>query len=179
MGNKPPMRVTLSNEIDSFDYVIRINKMNYLGHSGNRIEGLYLEANNNFKYECNGGDNKKSLKSAQKILMRPFWYEKFDSWNDFITQEQYLGIELIDEKKTIESTGFDRLTSSILLIGHLLESHWFEEYNIFITCLDVENRALLIDNHPIWNWHKGGGIFEQRFLIEKLRSKLIYRISDE
>jgi len=31
VGNKPPIRETLANEIDLFDYVMRINRMNYLG----------------------------------------------------------------------------------------------------------------------------------------------------
>jgi hypothetical protein len=65
------------------------------------------------------------------------------------------------------------------LLGYLLNSHWSEEYDIYITCLDVENRALLIDNFPIWNWHKGAGLYEQRFLLDKLKNKQIFRLEDE
>ena len=179
VGNKPPMRETLSNEIDSFDYVMRINRMNYLGHTGNRIDGLCLEANHLFKHEFKGGENKKSIKNAGQILMRPFWYGHFSNWEEYLTEEQYKNIELIEDRFAINETGFERLTTSILLLGYLLNSHWSEEYDIYITCLDVENRALLIDNFPIWNWHKGAGLYEQRFLMDKLKNKQIFRLEDE
>lgn len=179
VGNKPPMRETLANEIDSFDYVMRINRMNYLGHTGNRIDGLYLEANHEFNNEFKGGDNKKSIKNANKILMRPFWYDHFSNWQEYLTYEQYSNIELIEDRFAINETGFERLTTSILLLGYLLNSHWRDEYDIYITCLDVENRALLIDNFPIWKGHKGAGLYEQRFLMNKLKKKQIFRLADE
>ena len=179
VGNKPPMRETLSNEIDSFDYVMRINRMNYLGHAGNRIDGLYLEANHEFNHEFKGGENKKSIKNAGQILMRPFWYGHFSNWEEYLTEEHYKNIGLIEDRSAIAETGFERLTTSILLLGYLLNSHWSEEYDIYITCLDVENRALLIDNFPIWKGHKGAGLYEQRFLIDKLKNKQIFRLEDE
>ena len=77
VGNKPPMRETLANEIDSFDYVMRINRMNYVGHTGNRIDGLCLEANDAFKYEFKGGENKKSIKNVGRAEIL-FFYNKGD-----------------------------------------------------------------------------------------------------
>ena len=95
-----------------------------------------------------------------------------------MTEEQYKNIELIEDRFAIAETGFERLTTSILLLGYLLNSHWKDEYDIYISCLDVENRALLIDNFPIWNWHKGAGLYEQRFLMDKLKNKQIFRLED-
>ena len=40
VGNKPPYRMGLHTLIDSFDYVLRINRMNNLGATGKRIDGL-------------------------------------------------------------------------------------------------------------------------------------------
>ncbi|RQO73764.1 hypothetical protein DBR40_13220 [Pedobacter sp. KBW01] len=179
VGNKPPMREPLGNEIDSFDYVMRINRMNYLGHSGNRIDGLFLEANTEFTKIFKGGDNKKSIKSAGQILMRNCWYEMFSEWREYISERQYNGIEIINERNAISETGFERLTSPVLLLGHLLNSGWAEQYNIWITCLDIENRAIMIDNHSIWQWHKGAGLFEERYLKNKLKSGQIFRLKDE
>jgi hypothetical protein len=179
VGNKPPMRDGLGKEIDSFDYVIRINRMNYLGYAGNRIDGLCLEANDHFKYLCKGGENKKYIKKAGQVFIRPKWYEKFLNWNDYLTREQFKNIIVFEDQFAIKETSFERLTTSILFIGYLLNSHWKDEYDIYITCLDIEKRSRLIDNHPNWEYHKGAGLYEQEFLMSKINSKQIFRLEDE
>lgn len=179
VGNKPPMRDGIGKEIDSFDYVMRINRMNYLGYAGNRIDGLCLEANDHFKYLCKGGENKEHIKKAGQVFIRPKWYDNFLNWNDYITKEQFNNIIVFDDKFAINETGFERLTTSILFIGYLLNSHWKDEYDIYITCLDIEKRARLIDNYPNWDYHKGAGLYEQKFLMSKIKSKEIFRLEDE
>ena len=49
VGNKPIYRTGLHTIVDSFDYVLRISRMNNLGNTGYRIDGIYLEANNVLK----------------------------------------------------------------------------------------------------------------------------------
>jgi hypothetical protein len=149
VGNKPPIRETLANEIDSFDYVMRINRMNYLGHTGNRIDGLCLEANHEFKHEFKGGENKKSIKNAGQILMRPFWHSNFSNWDEYLTVEQYKNIELIEDRFAIAETGFERLTTSILLLGCLLNSHWSDEYDIYKSCLTPVVLVVFFKNKPL------------------------------
>lgn len=40
VGNKPPYRIGLHTLIDSFDYVLRIGRMNNLGVAGRKINGI-------------------------------------------------------------------------------------------------------------------------------------------
>ncbi|MDO6434789.1 hypothetical protein Q4E93_29525 [Flavitalea sp. BT771] len=179
VGNKPPRRAGLSEQIDSFDFVMRVNRMNYLERSGYRINGLFLEANTTFKDQYAGGANKSKIRTAGKILMREQWYSRFQTWSQYLTPIQYSEIELIDESFAIRETGFKRLTSSILLLGHLLNSEWSKKYRIYITCLDIEKRAEIMNKDPTWAWHLGAGPVEQEYLLKHLRLHNLIRIDDE
>jgi uncharacterized protein VirK/YbjX len=179
VGNKLPEKEGLNNIIDSFDYVLRVSRMNYLGLTGYKINGIYLEANNIFKYIFKGGDNKEEIRRAKNIFMHEHWYEKFTEWNLFLTKEQYQNIEIINHHASINAIQFERPTSPLLILSHLLNSTWKNEYNIHLTCLDIEGRAELIDNNPFWNYHKGGGKNEENYLIELIEKKIITRIPDE
>ncbi|GET47027.1 hypothetical protein [Capnocytophaga felis] len=180
VGNKPPTRKNLSEEIASFDYVMRVNRMNYLKETAiNRLDGLFLEANIIFKQFFKGGEYKNEIKKMKHILMHKDWYKKFDEWEEYLTKEQYVNIELIKPEYCFKDVGFERPTSSVRLLSHLLnEEKWKDEYDIYITCLDVEKRAFLIDNHPNWSYHKGGGIYEQQYLLQLLKEGQIKRVFD-
>lgn len=180
VGNKPPKRKNLAQIIDSFDFVVRINRMNYLGKAGNKTDGIFYEANWQFNNIYKGGEHKDQLKEIGKIFMRERWHESFFSeWHRYISREQYEHIEVINEYHAVEATKFERLTTSILMLGHLVNEDWKEKYDIHITCLDVENRAYLIDNDPNWDYHKGAGVPEQEYLMELLKQKKISRLHDD
>ncbi|EIW93893.1 Uncharacterised protein [Capnocytophaga ochracea] len=181
VGNKRPLRENISVEIDSFDYVMRVNRMNYLGKTAkNRLDGLFLEANTVFKEFYKGGEYKREIKQMKNILMHKDWYEKFEEWSEYLTKKQYLNIEIINQEYTLKDIGFNRPTSAVRLLAYLLnEEKWKDEYEVTITCLDVEQRAFLIDNHPNWSYHKGGGVFEQIYLTKLLKCGKIKRLYDE
>jgi hypothetical protein len=179
VGNKPPRKSGLAEEIDAFDYVVRVNRMNYLGAAGNSIDGLFLEANMQFKYKYYGGTNRQRIKEAGKIFMRTLWYERFADWSQYLAPAQYNNIEIIDESFAVNETGFRRLTSSILLIGYLLNSTWSDNYQIYMTCLDVENRVETMNNDNIWNWHMGAGKVEQEYLLKQIKLSNLIRLNDE
>lgn len=179
VGNKLAYKTGLNTEIDSFDYVLRISRMNNLGVTGNRIDGIYLEANNIFKYVFKGGENKDEIKKAKNIFMHQHWYENFQEWESYITKEQYKSIEIINHKVAIQDIGFERPTSAVLMLAYLLNSSWKDRFHIHITCLDVENRAKLIDNNPLWSYHNGAGVFEENYLKTKINDGLITQIKDE
>lgn len=62
--------------------------MNYLQQTVvNRLDGLFLEANEVFKYVCEGGEHKEKIKLVGDILMHKDWYEKFDEWSEYLTKE--------------------------------------------------------------------------------------------
>lgn len=179
MGNKPPYRMGLHTLIDSFDYVLRINRMNNLGATGKRIDGLYLEANHLFKYILHAGENRNEIKRAANIFMNPYWYEHFREWDAFLTKRQYESVEIINNEEATKVIGFERPTSAVLMLAYLLNSRWKEYYDIHITCLDVEGRAELIDHNPYWNWHKGAGVYEENYLKRLIDHGIIKRVRDE
>ena len=178
VGNKPPGKKSLAKKIDAFDFVVRINRMNYLGPAGNKIDGAFYEANWQMNNIYKGGEHKDEIKRVNKIFMRRHWYNAFDTWRQYLSLEQYNEIEIINESFANEATKFEKPTNAINILAHLLNSDWKEKFEIWITCLDVEHRAYLIDNDPIWDFHKGGGIPEQEYLEEQLKRKNIFRLHD-
>lgn len=179
VGNKPTYRSGLHAIVDSFDYVLRISRMNNLGDTGNRINGIYLEANNVFKHILKGGENKDEIKRARHIFMNSYWYDSFQEWEDYLTVEQYRSVEIINYKAAIEAIGFERPTSAVLMLAYLLNSSWKDEYQIHVTGLDIENRAGLIDNNSLWSYHDGAGVFEENYLKTMIANGTITRIKDE
>ena len=179
VGNKPPYRIGLHTLVDSFDYVLRISRMNNLSTTGKKIDGLYLEANDTFKYIFKGGENKNKIKCVQNIFMQKLWYDRFVEWERYLTQQQYCNIEIINCETVSKIIGFERPTSAVLMLAYLLNSRWKEYYDIHITCLDVEGRAELIDHNPYWNWHKGAGVYEENYLKKLIDHGIITRVRDE
>lgn len=180
VGNKPPVKRSLAKKIDSFDYVIRVNRMNYLGPAGLKIDGLFFEPSWQWNVAYQGGPHRDKVKTASQIFMREKYYDSFDEASfEYITRKQYEHIELVNESFAIEATKFERLTSSIKLLGHLLNSDWKERYTIYITCLDIESRAYLIDHDPIWRNHQGAGYPEQEYLKQQLKLKNIHHLAED
>lgn len=179
VGNKPAYRTGLRTIVDSFDYVLRISRMNNLGAAGNRIDGIYLEANDVFKYVFKGGENKNAIKRARNIFMHRYWYEHFQEWETYLTKQQYDSVEIINHEAAIKDIGFERPTSAVLMLAYLLNSSWKDKFHIHITCLDVENRTELIDNNPLWNYHNGTGRIEEDYLKKLIQNGAITRIEDE
>ncbi len=179
VGNKPPKRIGLRKIIDSFDYVLRISRMNYLYLTGNKIDGIYLEANAVFKKIFNGGNHKDKIKNAKNIFMHEYCYDNFKEWKSYLTDRQHNSVEIISHLPAIQAIDYDKPTSPILILVHLLNSEWKDLYDIYITCLDVENRDTLIDNNTFWAFHKGGGVYEKEYLIKLIKDGTIQRIEDE
>lgn len=179
VGNKPPYRTGLDVIVDSFDYVLRISRMNNFGLTGKRTDGVFIEANHQYKYIFEGGEHKSEIRNANNIFMRQYWYEQFNEWKSYMTCHQYETIELIKEEECIADIGFERPTSAVLMLAHLLNSSWKEKYNIYFTCLDVENRSKLIDNNPLWIYHDGAGKFEESYLKKIIDDGVVTRIKDQ
>jgi len=178
VGNKPPKKKSLSRKIDAFDFVVRVNRMNYLGKAGNRIDGAFYEINWQMNHIYKGGEHKTELKGISKFFMRSHWYHSFTNWAEYISETQYKNIEIINESYANEGTLVENTTSAIKVLAHLLNTKWNDEYNIWITCLDVEHRAWLLENNPIWEYHIGAGKAEQDYLQKLLKEKKIIRLYD-
>ncbi len=111
--------------------------------------------------------------------MHQYWYGQFKEWELYLTKQQYDSVEIINHEAAIRDIGFERPTSAVLILAYLLNSQWKDYYDIHITCLDVESRAELIDNNPLWSYHNGAGIFEENYLKNLINHGIITRIKDE
>lgn len=179
VGNKIPYKNNLAGMVDSFDYVIRISRMNNFGKTGHKTDGLYIEANHQYKYVFEGGEYKNEIRNVNSIFMRKYWHDKFNEWPSYMTRQQYDTIELINEDKAVKDIGFERPTSAMLMLSHLINSSWIDNYKIYFTCMDVENRSKLINNNPLWAYHNGGGEFEEFYLKSLIDDGVITRIKDQ
>lgn len=169
VGNMP----VSSSEVDSFDYVIRLNHMSNYKETGTKTSGIYLEANSHFKATEDPPSFKDKAKGAISIFMKPYWLENFSEWAQYLTPKQYFGVELIDEEILCQIIGHPRPTSGVLILAHLLNSQWINEYDIYIIGFELKNRVRMIDKDPYWAWHHGAGEAESAYLNNCIKSGLI------
>lgn len=159
--------------VDTFDYVIRINRMTNYGNTGYRTDGLYLEANNVFKNIYTGEMLKKLIDEETHIFMNPKWYRQFYEWRSYLTPRQYMLAELIDYDSICSDIGVHNPTSGVSLLVHLLNSSWRQEYDIYIVGFELEDRLGMIDNNVYWAWHYGAGEAELTYLNKCIESGIL------
>ena len=164
-------------EADSFDYVMRINRMTNYGRTGLKTNALFLEANEVFKCICTGEMLKEKINEETHILMNPYWYGQFREWNDYLTPRQYAYTELIDYPLIQEIVGCEHPTSGVTVLAHLLSSCWSEQYDIYITGFEVEDRVKMIDEDPYCMFHHGAGEAERKYLENATSTGRIYLAS--
>lgn len=160
VGNKD----TLCPAVDTFDYVIRVNRMTNYGNTGYRTDALYLEANNTFKATYTGDKLRERITKDTHILMNPYWHRRFEEWPTYLSAQQYALTELIDYELIGRTVGCSNPTSGVALLVHLLSTEWSENYDIHIVGFELQNRANMIDNEPYWAWHHGAGEAESVYL---------------
>lgn len=169
VGNKPisyPL-------VDTFDYVIRINRMTNYGDTGYRTDGLYLEANDVFKSIYTGKMLKERISEDTHIFMHPDWHKKFEEWPDFLSVQQYALTELVDYATICTLINCSNPTSGVTLLAHLLSTDWVEEYDIHIVGFELQNRVEMIDKDPYWSWHHGAGVAELSYLNRCIESGVL------
>ena len=179
VGNKVPNK-DIASIVDTYDYVLRINRMNNLGITGFKINGIYLEANNHFKNIMKGGENKEHIKQAKNVFMNQNWYNRFTEWEEYLTKEQYKNVEIVNDDFAVKDIGFFNVTSSMRLLAHLLNTdEWYNNFDITVTCLDIENRAEFILKNNEFTWHHTAAKAEQDYLLQLLENNKIQRLYDE
>lgn len=165
VGNKPFER-DLSAVVDGYDFVVRVNRMNNFGLSGRKIDGYYLGLYTDFVQKYQGGEHRREIRRARQIFCQPRILKKKPLIFDFINHEQYHGIETTDWAGCQRDTGIRVPTSTMLVLHHLLTTHWAEEYEISLTGVDIEGRGQMFREQAEWNTtrHRDSGIEEERWL---------------
>lgn len=177
IGNKPNIK-NISDIVDSYDYVLRVNRMQNYGLSGYRIDGLYICIWHQYLDLLTSEQHEITLK-AKRIYTEPRNVPYFKMhWQQICTEEQYRNHGLF----RFLNIGFDRIipnrlpnqcpTSTFKLLDYLLTTpEWMDNYNITITGIDVEGRSDLLNNCKEWNetTHKTVGEAEANFVLNNIK----------
>ena len=165
VGNKPFTR-DMSEVIDHFDFVVRVNRMNNYGLSGTKIDGYHLGMFNDFMNVYHGGEHVQEIRRATQIFAPERVIADRKHIFDYISQEQYDGIECVDWVHAHKDMGIFSPTSTVLMLWHLLNTHWAGSYDIYLTGMDIEGRGEMFMTNPEWSTtsHRLYGDAEEQYI---------------
>lgn len=184
--------------INSFDVIMRINKMDNLIETGKRVDWWWFDycifigkhinfiARNylanvtkvmtNWTSICLFGLNDESNKEEDKKLeLLRFFFRKLliellqelpDNCN-IIKNKNYSNCSICERNKywNIDIKNKTIPTTFVIALSHLIDEY-SDEYDIYITCTDLEGRDELYKTNPIWSnsWHCNVGQYEEDYL---------------
>lgn len=170
--------------IQNCDYVCRINRMhNYGITTGTKIDGLYIGGWNDYVNNYKGGQHVDVTKTAKNIFVDKRAWPNFENkCLDFITQEQKNNITICPFIEQKEHIGNPYPCSVILMIDYFATTKpWCDEYEIWVTGIDIENRKDILSNG--WQWKTAGHITgaeaEEQYLKKMLDDGKIKHLEKE
>lgn len=181
IGNGP-IPVDISEKVNEFDYVLRINRMTNFKTTGERIDGVFIGAYRDFKHIYKGGEFKDYFKTAGEVLLTQPLKDRFDNWDEFLTPEQWENVRIIDFKDNMKNVGTAYPTSTICVLNVLTSNpEWYENYEIWICGITVEGREKLMSEGEPWSKtiHRFDGKKEEDFLKNLLKENKIKRLIPE
>ncbi len=182
IGNGP-IPTDISDLVNSFDYVLRINRMNNLMTTNpSCIDGVFIGAYKDFRYEYKGGEFRDYFKTAGQIFLIPPMKKWFDNWSEFLTQEQWDNVQFMNFRYNRENIGTDFPTTTICVLNVLTSfPEWYENYEIWIAGITVEGREKLMATGEPWSKtnHRFDGKKEEDFLKRLLNEGKIKRLIPE
>ena len=174
IGNGP-IPIDISDNVNEFDYVLRINRMTNLPTTGDKIDGIFIGAYNDFFNIYKGGEFKEYFKKAKDIFLTQKLKERFeDKWKDYLTKEQWENLTLLSFKNNVGNVKANPITTTIIVLDVLTTfPEWHENYEIWIAGITVEGRGQLMSTGEPWSktLHKMQGYKEECFLKLLLKEK--------
>ena len=169
--------------INSFDIIMRVNKMDNLTETGNRVDWWWfdyctcIEEFNAKNYLANVTKIMTNWKSIcilklndanynEKSILRLFFPKLPDNYV-LIKNKNYQNCSICERNKywdiNIENKTVP--TTFIIALSHLIDEY-SDEYDIYITCTDLEGRGELYKTNPIWSnsWHCNVGQHEEDYI---------------
>lgn len=181
IGNGP-IPIDISNKVNEFDYVLRVNRMTNLLTTGTRIDGIFIGAYDDFMYKYEGGEFRDYFKTAKQVFLTEKLKRNFANWKKFLTKEQWNNVELMDFKYNVLNIGIPYPTTTICVLNVLTSfPEWFANYEIWICGITVEGRAELMRKGEPWSKtsHRYTGNYEEDFLKRLLSENKIKRLIPE
>lgn len=180
VGNKPFSNLSLAETIDDYDFVIRVNRMTNYGLSGKKTDGVFLGMYSDFIEKYDGGEHRDVFKEASNIFSVQA-VKNNEKVLDYITPEQRDGIEVVKHFYALQDVKVNSITSTVLMLHHLLNSHWKDEYEITVTGVDIDGRGDIMANGDEWkdNLHGKNGHAEEEWLKSLVEKGLIKYLRNE
>lgn len=179
IGNGP-ISIDISDKVNTFDYVFRINRMSNFLNTGTRIDGLFLGVYNDFLNMYNGGEFKEYFKTAKQIFLTERTRDNFKAdWQYYITKEQWDNVKILSFEKNEEHIKTSQITTTIRILDILIsEPEWYENYEIWICGITIEGRGELMYNGDAWikTLHRFHGKEEEEFLKKLVNEGKIKRL---
>lgn len=184
--------------INSFDIIMRINKMDNLIETGKRVDwwwfdycifaGKYLKqftvrnylsnitkVMTNWTSIClfglNNTNNEEEIKLGSiEFLLRKLLLDLLQELPDdcvIVKNENYSNRSICERNKywDIDEKNKTIPTTFVIALSHLIDEY-SDEYDIYITCTDLEGRGELYKTNPIWStgWHRNVGQHEEDYI---------------
>lgn len=181
IGNGP-IPLDISDKVNEFDYVLRINRMTNLTNTGKRIDGVFIGAYKDFRTIYKGGEFREYFKTAKQIFLTNNIQKKFDNWSEFLTKDQWDNVKIMDFKYNLEKVGTTHPTTTICVLNVLTSfPEWYDNYEIWICGITVEGREQLMSKGTPWakTGHRFDGKKEEDFLKKLLDEGKINRLIPE
>ena len=181
IGNGP-IPIDISDKVNEFDYVMRVNRMTNFSTTGTRIDGVFIGAYHDFREIYKGGEFKDYFKTAKEVFLTDNLKKWFTDWSEFLTQEQWDNVKIMDFHSNLENIGRTFPTTTICVLNVLTsDPQWYEKYEIWICGITVEGREELMYNGAPWikTTHRFDGKKEEEFLKKLIAEGRIKRLIPE
>ena len=183
LGNAP-IPVDISDKVNSFNYVLRVNRMNNLNNTGNRIDGVFVAAYHTWREVYKGGENKDYYKQAKQLWITPELKNNFPDWNKYFTQEQWERPVIISFNSNSEPghIPFPIVTTTIRILDVLISSpNIINNFEIWIAGITIEGRGKMFQVDEAWSTteHRYLGYAEERYLKKLVEENKVKRLIPE
>lgn len=179
VGNKV-IDKDISKEVESFDMIVRLNRMNNWGKTGTRTDYLLVDPHKNFFKLLEPPFEK--YQTAENLIINKNFYNK-----NSITE--MLKLNLFSITKLSKATKLNlqeysknilndypnknmRLTNFFIFLKYIIE-HYHDRYEIWFTGVDVEHRCDYIKTDPGLDGHRDAANYEQDELLKMIHNRSI------
>lgn len=174
VGNKL-IDKNISDKIEQFDIIVRLNRMNNFGMTGKRTDILLVDANTQFFQLIQSPFQKYRTAKKLWINQPPFNGKilcKLLRYGIFSVQ-QIKESEKVNTWKYREKSGY--FFTNFFILTQMLIEKFKDTYDIWIVGIDINGRGKLLSLDPKWKGgHDTAGMEEERILTELINDKKIH-----
>jgi hypothetical protein len=206
-GNKIPEKELTKEQIgyiNSSDVIVRVNRMNNIHQTGERVDWWHPDICNGWLNFINDDEKIKDInfnqiskiflnyKSYKRLLIdnemrklfadRIFKMDYRELKNSKFDPMMWRYLRLKHQNKYWEIKPGQKVipTTTICLLSHFVEK-FSSDYDIYIFGIDVENIGNLFHSNPIWKdtWHHDAGFLEEKYLKDLISKGKIRELKED